>query len=479
MAWNAGEQASGGSLSAVPGRWQPGIRHVLGWVVGGLLAAESPVLASPAPIEPQEVGELAGQTVDHPRPDGVPVAPGPPCGEPIAAVRLRRFDLEYGVNAEALPLTEVALWFRYGTDGEWVRFGVDEDRQSPIGFVAPREGLYAFYFVLNNPTGESGPEPTEGTQPHICAFVDATPPVVQVHTPQPALSMGQRVLRVRWTAVDSNLTPRPIELHYRVLPRTEWQPVQPASQALANTGQYDWRMPETVAGTVEVRITAHDRAGNTTTTASTPVNIASGSDTPAAAMGDGAVVGDSPAGGARLAEARPAVVRPSAADVERARGLYTEGLRLSAGGQPALAVARMRDAIALDPTMTEALVDLGGLLSDLDDPERALDAYRIALSQDPSRREALVGTAEVLVRRRAYSQADEYLTRVVQSNPKDVEVWMHLGDIAVYRGDEIVARDYYQRAATLDPSASAIVEAARRRLANLAALSRNYAQPAE
>ena len=51
---------------------------------------------------------------------------------------------------------------------------------------------------------------------------------------------------------------------------------------------------------------------------------------------------------------------------------------------------------------------------------------------------------------------------------------MNLGDIAVYQGDEIVARDCYTRATEIDPRKLEVVDAARKRLALMQEVSRSY-----
>ena len=53
---------------------------------------------------------------------------------------------------------------------------------------------------------------------------------------------------------------------------------------------------------------------------------------------------------------------------------------------------------------------------------------------------------------------------------------MNLGDVAVFQGDEVLARECYTRAAEIDPGATTVIEDARKRLALMAQVSRSYAQ---
>jgi len=402
-------------------------------------------------------------------------------GDPAyALVRSQVFDIHYRVNAEAQPLSKVELWYKPGRNGPWRRYGADEDRQSPATFSAPREGLYGFFIVLTNATGSSSRPPTADTKPHHWTFVDYTPPVVQIHAPRPTTSLGRRIVRIRWTAVDANLPPRPVELAYRMLPQTDWNVLE--QRKLANSGQFDWRVGDDVSGTVAIRVVVHDRAGNAAEAVCTPFNLAA-----LDKVELDATAGLSASASISRADELPVAPgdvklngrKPTAEAVERADRLHAIARQHRQKGELSLAIARLRDAIELNPNKTEAIAELGALLYAIEENDRALEAYRIALNQRPTMRSALIGIAEVYVDRREYNDAISYLGEVARLNPRDVEVWMHLGDIAVYQGDEVLARQHYERAATLDPSATAIVQAARRRLDNLAALSRNYAQPAD
>ena len=86
------------------------------------------------------------------------------------------------------------------------------------------------------------------------------------------------------------------------------------------------------------------------------------------------------------------------------------------------------------------------------------------------------GVAWVNIAGREFEPAGEQLWRLVRRNPADVEAWLHLGDVAIYRGDELSAREHYELAATLDPTATEIIERAQRRLADISGLRSRYQQ---
>ena len=93
---------------------------------------------------------------------------------------------------------------------------------------------YGFYLVLRNSVGVSSGPPVQGAEPHEWAFVDFTPPVVQLHPLRETVALGQRVVQVRWTAIDQHLLSRPVTIAYQQVPEGKWYPV--SSDPVANNG---------------------------------------------------------------------------------------------------------------------------------------------------------------------------------------------------------------------------------------------------
>jgi len=138
------------------------------------------------------------------------------------------------------------------------------------------------------------------------------------------------------------------------------------------------------------------------------------------------------------------------------------------------ALARMREAVRLDPDMTEAFAEIAGMLYRMGDFDRALKAYEITLKQAPKHRAALQGLAMVYRQKNDYESAASLLRTILTTDPKDAEIWMNLGDVAVFQGDEIMARQFYQRAIEADPAATQVIEDAQKRLALMTKVSRTY-----
>ena len=128
---------------------------------------------------------------------------------PPQCVQSAAFAVDYAVNDDALPLTRVQLFLSADAGGTWRESGADEDRQSPFDVRVETEGLWGVYLVLTNNAGSSVAPPAPGTKPQKTVFADWTPPIIQLHDARQSVAAGQRVLQIRWTAIDANLPPRP------------------------------------------------------------------------------------------------------------------------------------------------------------------------------------------------------------------------------------------------------------------------------
>jgi tetratricopeptide (TPR) repeat protein len=374
--------------------------------------------------------------------------------EYVTPVQSRVFEIDYHVPDSALPLSSVQLWYTFDHGSEWHLYGIDDDAQAPMSFSAPAEGLYAFYFILENQVGRSGPAPGRNTEPHAWAYVDFTPPVVQMHPPRQGIALGRPLVQIRWSAVDAHFDRRPISLEYRRLPEKQWQPL--TTRPIANTGRYDWTPPEGLAGPVEIRLAALDRGGHRAEANSSVLELLSARELALRGAAESSFA-DSPNNGASAA-----VV--TAAARERARKLQGEALELDQQGQTGRAISKLREAASLDPTRPEVFALLGSMLYRIDDYDRSLEAYELALRMQPDLRRALLGAAMVDRQLQQYGRAAQRLRQVLDRDREDVETWMYLGDLAVFQGDEISAREYYLLAASLDPEATTIVAEARKRL---------------
>lgn len=131
----------------------------------------------------------------------------------------------------------------------------------------------------------------------------------------------------------------------------------------------------------------------------------------------------------------------------------------------------------LDSQRTEAFALIADLLHPVGDLDRALNAYEIALKQRPNLRTAFQGAALVERDRVNFLAAVERLRTILSYNPNDSEMWMKFGDVMVYQGDEVLARDCYTRATNIDPQAAMAIAEARQPLASMTTMNTSRGLP--
>jgi len=293
--------------------------------------------------------------------------------------------------------------------------------------------------------------------------IDFTPPVVQLHALRQADQLGQPTVQIRWTAIDAQLPARPIELTYRRPPDPTWLPI--STDPLANTGRYDWRVPAEIAGHIEMRATVSDLGGHRVESEPQSIELDLGSTTAKPSLVEKPAAMDA------------AAVSGSKKAKDQAAKLFADALGHRERGEFSQGVARLREAIKLDPQRFDAFPLMAGMLARLGDNDRALSAFDVALKQRPSDRASLLGAALVYRDKKDYPSAVDHLRTLLRYYPTDAEGWMNLGDVAVFQGDEVLARECYTRAANIDPQASQVIADAKQRLALLvprsSALPRN------
>ena len=88
---------------------------------------------------------------------------------------------------------------------------------------------------------------------------DQVPPVVSVIEPQTDdLLVGGSTVPIQWSAVDNTGIPE-IAIEYTTDGGAAFTPI---ASAIANSGGFAWVVPDITSGSVQVRVTATDIAGN-------------------------------------------------------------------------------------------------------------------------------------------------------------------------------------------------------------------------
>jgi len=375
-------------------------------------------------------------------------------------VQSRQFDIHYKAGASSVALTSVDCWYTVDQGKTWHLHGRDADRVSPFVFLADGEGLYGFYIVLRNRYGASSPAPTSGVKPQRWVLVDFTPPVVQFQDarPDPSFATTRRVL-LRWSAYDAHLPPRPVWLYYRTEGQANWAPMV---DRLTNRGRFDWEVPDAVTGKVWVKLTVRDRVGHEAEQTRGPLTIEARKPVKPATT-----TAPSARSGASVGASRPPAPVVTEAAAEEAVARFELGTFHRLRGELDVAVERFGEALRFDPTHLAAGNDLGGVLHLMGDYDKAIGAYVNVLKQDPKHQNALKGLALAYVAQRNYGEAHERLADLLRLDPGKGDTWLHLGDVAMLRGNTLDARGYWSKALTVEPKARDTVDKASARLASL------------
>lgn len=130
---------------------------------------------------------------------------------------------------------------------------------------------------------------------------------------------------------------------------------------------------------------------------------------------------------------------------------YEEGLRLSARGQHALAIARFEDALARSPDDTRVLFALGNTARALGLARPAEAFFRRVLSFEPGRIEALVTLSNLLRSQGQFDAAAKLLEPAIVCAPDSAELWLTLGSVHRESGDRERATAHYRQALALKP----------------------------
>jgi hypothetical protein len=390
--------------------------------------------------------------------------------------------------------TRAELW--YTTDGSatWQRWGDQSAGKTPIDFNAPADGLYGFFIVLKNAAGASSPPPARGTVAQQWIGVDREAPTVQILSLRPDARFDlNREIHIRWKATDAGFADRPVSIHYRCPTRKTYTLV---ADALGPTGEMRWTVPEDVEGKLEIKISSNDQAGNIGRCVGDKLTLRNGkitqpvpiqqakpaSTTKAEAPTEKIAVDTSE-------PARPAPPKPDPLPIvtsvpanateeqalavqtaaheaaDEASRLYELGSWHRMRGEHELAVARYQESLKLDSDQLAARNDLAGVLCVLKQFKEAEKQFQLVLWKDDSNRVALRGLALVQATQRDYRSAIATLSKLLLLEPTDAEAWLYFGDVELFAGDRIAARQAWRRVESLPDVPEQARQQAQRRLA--------------
>jgi tetratricopeptide (TPR) repeat protein len=130
---------------------------------------------------------------------------------------------------------------------------------------------------------------------------------------------------------------------------------------------------------------------------------------------------------------------------------YQAGLRLSAEGRHAEAIAQYEAALAVQPDDAKVLFALGNTAHALGLAAPAEQFFRRVLALEPERKEALVNLANLLRSLGQFDAAISLLQPVLAREPESPELQLTLGSAFREKGDAAQAKAHYQAALAARP----------------------------
>ena len=142
-------------------------------------------------------------------------------------------------------------------------------------------------------------------------------------------------------------------------------------------------------------------------------------------------------------------------DRARAYEHYLEGCRFDEDEQTFdQAEQAYEKALSLDPTLSNALTNLGNLEYRRQQPEAAEQYYRQALGSDPEQPEALYNLGFLCFERDEVDEAIELFREALRSDPSFADAHFNLAMALEERGERAAAQTHWQQYLTLEPSGS-------------------------
>jgi TPR repeat protein len=149
--------------------------------------------------------------------------------------------------------------------------------------------------------------------------------------------------------------------------------------------------------------------------------------------------------------APPPATRAAPTAGERAQAALVRGQALIAEGDLARATVALREALALEPGLTEARSALARALHGAGDLEGAIEELRGILRQAPDHAAARATLAAALVARRDWKAASVELEELIRRHPEHAQAHYSLGLVRYAQRDLAGAAEAYRRVLAIQP----------------------------
>lgn len=127
-----------------------------------------------------------------------------------------------------------------------------------LTYSMPKEGRYGFRVGVSSGTVTATP-PKAADEPELVVVFDKTPPAIEQFQVKPIEVPNANYLQFTWMVSEQHIPENTVVLEYQVPGAGQWQRITDGT----HTGSSQWICPNDVPATVRVRLTATDKAGNT------------------------------------------------------------------------------------------------------------------------------------------------------------------------------------------------------------------------
>ncbi|MCP4713422.1 MAG: tetratricopeptide repeat protein [Planctomycetes bacterium] len=388
----------------------------------------------------------------------------------IPIVRTVSMNIHYQIDNVALQdLERVELWYGRGLAGPWERSDSDLDKTSPVRFLAPAEGIFRFLIIATDRWGRRSCQSQgvqhsvvsngtlEGIPPHLVVFIDYTSPILSLFSPRgELLDYNQSELEFRWASFDSNLTDRPVQLFIQQSNSTQWTPI---SGPLEASGDFTWKIPAEIQGSIRAKAVLSDRAGNSVDDYSGVIHLTQNRnlntipetkrvirkikiDEPNTIKPDVIVKtnGNPPETPTIPVLSGPEIRKKTAQHILRGN-LHLERREWLE------AITAFEQALNTDPGSIEARANLANVLLLNSQFDQAQLHFGLCLDLDDSFTSAWYGLAQAQIAQKNYLEAKISLDKLLQMDPKDFQSWYLHGNVAEKLGLIDIARSSWEQAA--------------------------------
>lgn len=371
----------------------------------------------------------------------------------LPKIRTAKMNINYRIfTADGQAPLRVELWYARGVGGGWQLYDYDEDRVSPMPFIALGEGVYHFLVVAVdrwgrrsydeiNPAGSprAGAIPLTAPSQQV-VLVDYTAPRLYLQHPRGNIpDYRAKRLPIRWVGFDSHLDARPVKVFFQRQGSTHWVAISGPQPARS---EFIWAIPERVEGPVMIKVVMSDQAGNQEEQRSGVIEI----------RNDYSPRRDMESADPEVDPNKVTLEIPGEKSFtplekqEKAALYFQRGNLYSQRLEWEQAARSFRKSLAYDPQMVSARVNLANALFRMNELDQAEAEYERCLQENRHQGSALFGLAQAQIRLQQYEKAQQTLANLLEEDRGDWQAWLMHGNVSAQLGQNQAAVTSWQQA---------------------------------